>query len=460
VVYNHSIFIAQYLILFTISKYITHTKKIIKKLVDYLLFKLYFKFMYRNLPKSIYSLAFVNFINGFGNFTFPFLTLFLTLKLGYTIAEAGAFSMLSMTMYLPGSLLSSKFADKMSRKKIMVITQALFSLCFLVGGIFYQYKEIIPFILIVGLFFDGASDPARQALHTDHTNFNNRQESFSLFYLSYNIGFGFGPAIAGLLFNSYPRWIFLSSGIIGLIATTIVVFTIEDKRPDDKMIEASLKENKTDKAVEGNVFKALLARPKLLAYICINCFFFLCVSIVFFTLPLLSTHLFKENGPTIFGFIMSVNAVTVVLFTPLFVKLTRKKNTLTAIIISFILYLIGFNLFSIASVLLVFVLGMIVFTLGESLNATNNDYFIANHTPLGHRARFSTLTSIIQGTGYALGPLVGGQLLERVGYKNTYYFVSVITVLCIIALMYVRHTYLRDNEPIRPSLENLEEENQ
>jgi MFS family permease len=414
--------------------------------------------MYRNLPKSVYSLAIVNFINGFGNFTFPFLTLFLTLKLGYSPAEAGAFSMLSMTMYVPGSLISSKLADKMSRKTIMIVTQTLFSLSFLACGLLYSHIEWIPYILIIGLIFDGASDPARQALHTDHTNFNNRQEAFSLFYLSYNIGFGFGPAIAGLLFTSYPRWLFLGSGIIGLLATIIVGFTIHDKRPNKDMLKESIEKNQTDKAVEGNVFKALLSRPKLLSYITINGIFFFCVSIVFFTLPLYATFLFKNNGPTIYGFLMSTNAVTVVLITPLFVKLSKKKNTLTIIIISFILYLLGFNLLAIATTILIFVFGMIVFSLGESLHATNNDYFIANHTPMGHRARFSTLVSIIQGSGYAIGPLVGGQLLEFFSFKEVYGIVSIMIILCVLFLIYVRHTYIRDNEPILPVNNETHEE--
>lgn len=406
--------------------------------------------MYKNLPKSIYSLAIVNFINGFGNFTFPFLTLFLTLKLGYSTSQAGAFTMLSMAMYVPGSLISSKIADKMSRKKIMVITQTLFSLSFLACGIFYSHTHLIPYILILGLLFDGASDPARQALHTDHTNFKNRQEAFSLFYLSYNLGFGFGPAIAGLLFNSYPRWLFLGSGIIGIIATTIITFTIHDKRPDKKMLQESIEKNQTDKAVEGSVFKALLARPKLFTFICINGIFFFSVSLVIFSLPLYATYLFNDNGPSIYGFLMSANAVTVVLITPLFVKLSRKKNTLTAIILSFVLYLIGFNFLAIGSVLIVYVLGVITFSLGESLNATNNDYFIANHTPMGHRARFSTLISIIQGSGYAIGPLVGGQLLEIFTFKEVYHIVSMIVIFCIFALTYLRHTYIRDGDPITP----------
>ncbi|MGD1819293.1 MAG: MFS transporter [Pleomorphochaeta sp.] len=409
--------------------------------------------MYRNLPKSIYSLAFINFINGFGNFVFPFLTLFLTLKLGYSSADAGYFMMISMAMYVPGSLLTSKIADKVSRKKIMLISQALFSFTFLVCGIIYDYKEIIPYVILLTFFFDGATDPARQALHTDHTNFDNRQESFSLFYLAYNIGFGIGPAIAGLLFNSYPRLLFLIAGGFGLLVTFIIAFTIDDKKPDAQMIEDSIKNNQTDKAVEGNVFKALMARPKLLTYIVITGIFFLCVSIVLFLLPLYSTASFGEKGPTIYGFLMSTNAVTVVIITPFIVKLTHKKNTLTVMVISFILYLLGFNILTITAVAIIFGLGVIVFSVGESVHATNNDYFVANHTPLGHRARFSTIVNIIQGTGYAVGPYISGLLLDTYSYKQVIHIVSAVVLFCVLAMLYLRHTYIRDGETIVPTNE-------
>lgn len=407
--------------------------------------------MYKNLPKSVYSLALVNFINGFGNFVFPFLTLFLTQKLGYTTSQAGRYMMISMIMYVPGSIFTSRIADKISRKKIMLITQTLFSLTFLICGLIYDHKELIPYILLFGLFFDGATDPARQALHTDHTNFENRQESFSLFYLSFNIGFGIGPAIAGLLFNSYPRLLFLGAGIVGLIATLIVGLTIDDKMPNQEQIDKSIENNQTDKAVEGSIIKALIARPKLLSYIAINGLFFLCVSIVLFVLPLFTTTLFGENGPTIYGFFMTTNAVTVVLFTPLAVKLSKKKNTLSIIIISFIVYLIGFNILTISSMVLIFGLGIVIFSIGESTHATNHEYFVANHTPLTHRARFSTVISILQGAGYAFGPLVGGELLSYFSHSKTIYIVSILILLCISLMLILRGIYLRSGETIVPT---------
>lgn len=391
--------------------------------------------IYTKLPKSIYSLAVATFINGLGSFIFPFFTLFLTLKLGYSKSEAGMFTMLSMSMYVPGSIITSKIADTISRKKVMVITQLLCSLTFFICGFLMPHKEIIPYLILVGLFFDGATDPARQALQTDHTNFENRQESFSLLYLCYNIGFGFGPALAGLFFNNYTHWIFFGNGIAGFLAVILVIFTVPDKKPTKQMVEDSLKDNASDKAVIGNIFKALLERPLLLTYIAITSLFWIALSIVIFALPLYSSAIFGEVGPTYYGLFMSANAVTVVLCTPLAVIKTKNKNPLVAIAIAILLYSIGF--FILANTMTFYLIGMgvIIFTLGEVLHATNNDYFVANHTPLTHRARFSSVLMILQGTGFAVGPLFGGILLDNLDFKMTFYITSILTFICFSLLV-------------------------
>ncbi len=96
-------------------------------------FKRYFD-VYRGLPSSLYMLFFATIINSMGMFVFPFLTLYLTGRLGMSQEKAGFFIMMLYLVYGPASLIGGKLADSFGRKKLMVIAQVLSGLCYIPCG--------------------------------------------------------------------------------------------------------------------------------------------------------------------------------------------------------------------------------------------------------------------------------------------------------------------------------------
>lgn len=397
--------------------------------------------MYKNLPRTIWALAFINFINGVGSFVFPFLTLFMTVKLGYSVTYAGFFTMLSLILYAPGSIISSKLSDIYPRKNIMIVTQILCALVMIVTGLVMSNKEIVPYLLLLLFFFDGATDPARTAIHADHTNFHNRKEAYSLFYLAFNIGFAVGPMVAGILFYKYPQWLFIGNGIITLVCTLLVMVLIDDKKPTSEELELSIINDQSDKAVEGSVFSALKERPLLTIYLLIGSISALAKAFIFFALPLFLNELFLKRGPTYYGSIMSINALTVIIFTPLLIKFSNNKHPLRDIIISMLLYAISYFIMGYTSIYIYFAALMVLSTIGEVLCAINFDYFFTNQTPMGHRARFSSIRTILEGSGSAIGPLLAGSIIDTKGYPFIFLCSAIILVVGAIALQFLRLAY-------------------
>lgn len=397
--------------------------------------------LYSKLSKSIWALAAIDFINGIGSFVFPFLALFLTVKLGYSATKAGLFTLIALSMYAPGSLFSSHIADKISRKTVMIISQLLCGLSMIACGLVMSHTELVPYFILLLFLFDGATDPARQAIYADHTTFNNRKEAYSLFYLAHNIGFAVGPMVAGLLFNKYPQWLFLGNGIVTIIATLFVTLFIKDKKPTETEIETSLKGDNSDKAVEGSVFKVLIEKPLLTMYIFIFSCFGLAVSMYFFTMPLYLTSIFNDIGPKYFGTVMSLNALTVIISTPIIVKFSSSKHPLRLISVSMILYAISYAFMGLTNILYFILILTVVFSVGEVFNATNHSYFVTNHTPLGHRARFSAIQSILEGIGFALGPVISGVIIDKLGYTAIFLISSGLIIICLLTLQFVRQQY-------------------
>ena len=366
--------------------------------------------LYKGLNQSVYVLFIATMINGVGIFVCPFLALYLTQRLGYSALEAGSFMTVASLLYVPGSFLGSKLADKIGRKPVMVASQLLMDGCFILCG-FWEGSPIIPFLILIGLFFDGAVDPAREALKTDVTTIKDRQVAFSLLYLGHNLGYAFGPIIAGYLFYANPKWLFWGNALAGILSTLLVMWKIRETKPSKEVLRESLDWMTSEKGEEGGIIKALLTRPKLILFAFFITFFSYAYSQTLFALPLLTTDLFGLQGAPLYGKMMALNGIVVVLFTPLLVSKLRRFHPLANTVISGLLYAVAFSLYAFAKLPLSFLILTAVFTLGEIISATNEHFYIANNTPISHRARFSAILPIIMGTGHAIAPLVGGAII-------------------------------------------------
>ncbi|HQB91064.1 MAG TPA: MFS transporter, partial [Sphaerochaeta sp.] len=361
--------------------------------------------------RPIYTLFLSTVINSVGVFVYPFLTLYLTQRLGYPPAKAGLFLTVASILYVPGSLLGSTLADSIGRKWVAVPCEILMNSCYLAAG-FLEGTEWVPLLVLAALFFDGMVDPAREAMKTDVTSIENRQASFSLIYLGHNLGFAIGPVIAGLFFYRSPSWLFFGNAIAGFLSVLLIIFQIEETKPSKETIEESRRWKSGERAEEGGALKALFSRPRLLAFsLSVTCFSY-AYSQTLFALPLLTTALFGPGGAPLYGRMMALNGVVVVLLTPLIVMVGRRLTPLSNITISGLLYTIGFSLFAFATTEPVFLLLVSVYTIGEIVNATNQGYWIANNTPISHRGRFSAMLPIIMGTGHAIAPVIGGAIIQ------------------------------------------------
>jgi MFS family permease len=408
--------------------------------------------LYKGLPRPVYVLFFATIINGVGIFVYPFLVLLLTKHLGYSDAWAGAFMSIAAVAYLPGSFIGGKLADKIGRKKVMVIGQLLGNVMFLICG-FLGKSHYVPLFIILNLLFDGAVDPARSALMTDVTNPENRQVSFSFNYLGHNMGFAIGPIVAGFLFYRAPNWIFFGNAIVSTISIIFVAFMVPESKPDQKAIEDSYETDSLERGHRGGLIKALMSRPRIVALALCITFFSFAYSQSLFALPLYTTQLFGEAGATLYGSMMSLNAIVVVVSNAFIVMALRKYHPLRNIALAGLLYAIGFSFLGLAKAPMWLYLLAVIFTLGEVIDATNSHYYIANNTPISHRARFSAILPVIMGFGHGIAPLVGGQISTRFGLQYVWFTVGASAIIGTIGVTVLYLTEKKPNALTPPPIE-------
>lgn len=395
---------------------------------------------YKGLPKEIYIILLARIIGAMGMFVYPFLTLFLSSRMGFSEVKIGMFMLIVSLSYIPAAMIGGKLADRFNRRITYFIAVFSGDALLLMAGFLYPHMSMI-YLLLASFFFINMSMPVLSAMMMDLTSPVNRQESFSLIYLGLNIGGAVGPMAAGFLFENYTRWIFYGDALLSLCALFLVFLFVKDTKPDRETMERiSMDESRRHEAASDKTLLQLLIRsPILIAFALCYSLLGYSYSQVSFILPLQMEDIFGlGDGARFFGILCSLNCLVVVAATPFLVLITKKNRPLTNVSVSAFLYMIGFGLYGVTDRLLLFYLFTVIWTVGEIVSATNAGVYIANHSPVTHRAQFQSIFDIIQGIGRAVGPLTIGYFLIRHTIDQAWGLVAFLCLIAGIALLILR----------------------
>ncbi|HPE36274.1 MAG TPA: MFS transporter, partial [Spirochaetales bacterium] len=172
------------------------------------------------LPPEIYALFVVRLVVSAGSFVGPFLTMILTIKLGYADGAAGAFVSGVTVAGAVGLFAGGHLGDRLERAGVLrwlqAATAGIFLVCALVG-----FTPVTPFLMAAALVTLQGTWPLINALVADRAPPERTKEAFALIYWGNNIGFSIGPLIAGLLFDAAPRALFVGNAVALFIAAGV-----------------------------------------------------------------------------------------------------------------------------------------------------------------------------------------------------------------------------------------------
>ncbi|MCK4258380.1 MAG: MFS transporter [Halanaerobiales bacterium] len=393
---------------------------------------------YSNLHRSIYLLFVVQVINSLGTFVIPFLTLFLTQRLGIEGKLAGMYVMIASLVFAPGSLLGGKLADQIGRKNVFIIFQLLAALCFIVAA-FMLTSPLVPWILILANLFTTAILPAIDSMVADLTKPEERKSAFSLLYLGYNVGVALGYSIAGFLFANYIKLLFFGEALAKIVAVLVVILFLEE----------SFKKNEVKNLIINNIhkkesfIKIFLKKPEIIFFAVVAILYSFVFSQHSFGIPLHVNELFPSEGAKVYGIIMTFNSIVVLVFTVLITQLTDKYKAVFNMVIAGIFFAIGFGLLYFAKGYLVLMISTFFWTMGRILDRTNTGVFIANSAPEQYRGRFNAVLLIISGAGYAIGPAFMGVVINNYGFQTSW---KLIFVLSLVGTFFMYLLFLNDKK--------------
>jgi len=369
---------------------------------------------YRSLPRSIWALFVVRLVIAAGNFVFPFLTIILTTKLDWTAEKTGTFLSLIQIAALPGVLFAGRLSDRTGRRLIIMLCQAAAAILFAIS-LATGFTDFLPYLVGAASILLAMTWPVSGALVADLVPPERRKTAYALLYWGNNIGFSIGPIAAGFLLHRAPSLIFLGNMTALIISINILYRYIPAKIPAQPTAEASERSgvNAMEANYEGGLARVLKSRPTILVFAFIVALLNLVYSQHSFSLPLYLSEKMGSAGAEVFGAAMTVNGLTVVIFTLILSKITQRLPVLIIMVIAAMLYAAGFGLLSFHPSLLLVLGSTVIWTWGEILGATNINVYIASRSPQSHRGRISSITSLVSNLGSLSGPILAGQLIKR-----------------------------------------------
>jgi MFS family permease len=350
----------------------------------------------RALPRAAWVLFAGTFINRFGGFVVPFLTLYLTSQ-GYSVTAAG----LAVSAYGVGNLFASlvggHLADRLGRRETIVLSMFSAAVAMMMLSQAHALPMIVALTFVTGLASE-AYRPAASALLTDLVPAGQRLTAFAALRVTFNAGFAFGPATAGLLAAYGYIWLFagdaLTSALFGLIALLALPRVIERSTNGHAKWREVLTVLRGDKRFQ----QLLLAN--------------LAVSLVF--MQMASTFGLFVTGlgfsASTYGLIISLNGALIVFCELPLTTFTRRFPARKVMALGYVLIGGGFALNHFAHSVPALVACMAVFTLGEMLALPMASAYVADLAPPQMRGRYMGVNGMTWAVALIIGPAIGMRL--------------------------------------------------
>lgn len=389
---------------------------------------------YRSLDKSIHILFFARIINRFGDFVQMLLVLILTVSIGMEEHQAGLFTTMTVVATILGQLGGGFVADKYPRKYVMVACQTIVAVLYVFSGLLIDTAPMtVAYIILISSPFRGATWPVSHALIADYSHGEmERARAFSLLYLGSNIGVAVGPLVAAFLFSRNLPLLFIVSSVTLVISASLLGFFLPKYPKTRETTEA-----RAESTFSGSLWKLFFTNRMLVLYVVAFTLYNLIYVQHAFALPLQMHGLFgTQSGTEGYGWLMTVNAATVLLMTAIVTRATIYVSRSMNMALGTLFYVVGFGLYAVCSSLLAFLGATFIWTIGEILLATNGNVFVNQHAPSTHRGRFNSLVSVIVGIGTALGPYVGGLVLSIANFRVLW--LGSVGVAILIGFLFVR----------------------
>ncbi len=384
---------------------------------------------FRGLSKEVWWIALITLINRAGTMVIPFMSLYLTESLNFTLKDVGwimsAFGLGSVA----GSWLGGKLTDKIGYYKVMLYSLLATGILFIALQYLNTFATFCLGIFLVMLVAD-MFRPAMYVALSAYSKPENKTRSITLIRLAINLGFSAGPAVGGMIITTIGySGLFWIDGITCILATIVLLKVLNPKKStplDDIKVE------NPESAYSDTPFLIFLGAMLLFGIVFLQ---------YFSTMPLYyrEAHTLTEFE---IGLLMGLNGFVIFIFEmPLIKWLENSRFTKSGLMLfGAILTGLSFIVLNMTSWVGVLVIGMLLMTIGEMIAFPFSNAFAMDRAKKGNQGEYMALYSIAFSIAHIFGHNLGMRMVSNVGYDNTWYVITLLAALCVLLLFILKQS--------------------
>jgi len=354
----------------------------------------------------VWLLFATNLINRAGMMVLPFLVLYLTRELGFSLARAGSMLAVYGASAIVFGPIGGRLSDRIGALPVMRVSLIASGLVLLLFPLAKSFAAVAAMTVL----WAGCAEmfrPASLAAITHVVAPEQRRQAFALNRLAINLGMSIGPALGGFLATVSFHAMFAVDAVTTLLAGTLLAVTPWRAFSGVNSEAANRQGSRIGPAtiLHDGRFLVFLGGVIL-------------VGIVFFqhesALPLYLVQ-YLHLSPAFYGMLFTINTLLIVGLEVPIITATAHWPNRRSLIIGCLLFAIGFGALGVIVSPAGVIATVVVWTFGEMLLFPAMSAHMAEIAPENRRGAYMGAYSMSLSISLTIGPWMGTQLLAVLG---------------------------------------------
>ena len=380
--------------------------------------------------RRLWILFFGMALNQFGmSIVMPFISIYLYYYQGVSAGLVGLAMFTSSFVGAVFQFVGGEMCDRFGRRFTFILGLVILIASFLLLGWAVganAHYALYLLILCMTRVATGLFRPIPNIIATDLVPSEKRLEAFSLLRIGQNAGFALGPIVGGFMALLSYSSMFYFTAVTSTIYLLLVLFFIGDTRtcvPSKRFTLRDLRKIPGD--TPFMVFSILVFLVSVV------------YSQMYSPLSVYSKGFVGLSEPEI-GILFAINGTMVVVAQYLVTRLTDRYRLTFSMGLGTILYALGFALVAFSHSFLMLCICIFIVTLGELTYMPPSTTLTANLSSEDNRGRYQGFSGLTSTLGFAVGPLLGGILLDHLPAFYMWLIVGVSGVACALSFIYLK----------------------